>query len=179
MYLKYNAVLRGLQFEFARPAYDALCKGNRYATTLHSINSAIIKLSKLTEAGKVYRGVSGGVLPEDCRRKNSYGVRGGVEGGFMSTTLDRDTALFYAKGGADKSKGGPALVFETQMGMVDRGADVSWLSEFPHEAEILFAPLTGMEVRGSRIEGSVQIYEVHLTVNMVRRRPRPQSAAAC
>ena len=121
MYLKYNAVLRGLQFEFARPAYDALCKGNRYATTLHSINSAIIKLSKLTEAGKVYRGVNGGVLPEGCRRKNSYGVRGGVEGGFMSTTLDRGTALFYAKGGADKSKGGPALVFETQMGMVDRG----------------------------------------------------------
>ena len=59
----------------------------------------------------------------------------------MSTTLNRDTALFYAKGGADKSKHGqPALVFEAQMGMVDRGADVSWLSEFPHEVEILFAP---------------------------------------
>ena len=97
----------------------------------------------------------------------------------MSTSFDRKTALFYAVGVADRSKrGSSAIVFETQMGMVDRGADVSWLSEFPHEAEILFAPLTGMEVRGSRIEGSVQIYEVHLTVNMVRRRPRPQSAAA-
>ena len=89
MYLKYNAVLRGLQFEVARPAYDALCKGNRYATTLHSINSAIIKLSKLTEAGKVYRGVNGGVLPEGCRRKNSYGVRGGVEAEGVGDTRDK------------------------------------------------------------------------------------------
>ena len=141
MYLKYNAVLRGLQFQVAWPKYEELCKGNKYSTTVHAINSAIIKLSKLTTTGKVYRGVSGGVLPEACRVTNEYGVKGGVEGGFMSTTLNRGTALFYAKGGADKSKhGGPAIVFETQMGMVDRGADVSWLSEFQHEAEILFAP---------------------------------------
>ena len=89
----------------------------------------------------MYRGVSGGLLPETCRKSNAHGVKGGVEGGFLSTTVDRSTALFYAKGGADKSRrGGPAVVFETQMGMVDRGAAVSWLSEFPHEEEILFAP---------------------------------------
>ena len=141
LYIKYNALLRGLQFKSARANFDRLCRGNKYTTTMHAINSAIIKLSKLTSAGKVYRGVSGGLLPEVCRRPNSHGIKGGVEGGFMSTTFDRSTALFYAKGGADKSKrGGPAVLFETQMGMVDRGADVSWLSEFPHEAEILFAP---------------------------------------
>ena len=60
-----------------------------------------------------------------------------------STTTDLDTALFYAKGGADKSKrGGPALLFETQMGMVDRGADIGWLSEFPKEAEVRSGPLS-------------------------------------
>ena len=167
MYLKYNAVLRGRQFESVRPAFEALCDGNLYATTLHCINSAIIKLSKLTKADKVYRGVSGGVLPESCRVSNAYNVRGGVEGGFLSTTTEQATALFYAQGGADKAKRDKAaILFESQMGMVDRGADVRWLSEFPHEAEILFAPLTGMEVRGSRVEGSVQIYEVALTVNM-------------
>lgn len=168
MYKKYNCALRGLQFDSAKPTFDTLCMGNRYATTLHCINSAIIKLSKLTVADKVYRGVSGGVLPEACRVPNSYGIRGGVEGGFLSTTTDKTTALFYANGGADKSKQGlPSILFETQMGMVDRGADVAWLSEFPQEAEILFAPLTGMEVRGSRVEGAVQVYEVGLTVNMV------------
>ena len=167
MYLKYNAVLRGRQFESARANFEELCGGNTYATTLHCINSSIIKLSKLTKAAKVYRGVSGGVLPDSCRVSNDFDVRGGVEGGFMSTTTDHKTALFYAQGGADAAKrGGSAILFESQMGMVDRGADVGWLSEFPHEAEILFAPLTGMEVRGSRVEGSVQIYEVALTVNM-------------
>ena len=122
---------------------------------------------------------------------NVYGVKGGIEGGFMSTTTDEKTARFYAEGGADKSKQGrPAILLETQMGMVDRGADVAWLSEFPREAEvsrccallhshfltcdgftraasqILFAPLTGMEVRRSRVEGAVQVYEVVLTANM-------------
>ena len=56
-------------------------------------------------------GSSGGMLPEACRTPNEYGVKGGIEGGFMSTTTDGETALFYAKGGADKSKrGGPALL---------------------------------------------------------------------
>ena len=119
-----DAAQRGLQFTSARPTFDRLCKGNTYATSLHAINSAIIKLSKLTSAGKVYRGVSGGLLPEACRKPNAHGVKGGVEGGFLSTTFDRSTALFYAKGGADRSRrGGPAIVFETQMGMVDRGAE--------------------------------------------------------
>ena len=115
LYLKYNAVLvshprssfpfrltthvccvgivtqRGLQFAYARPTFERLCKGNMYTTTLHAINSAIIKLSKLTSAGKVYRGVSGGLLPESCRKFNAHGIKGGVEGGFMSTTFDRDS----------------------------------------------------------------------------------------
>ena len=39
------------------------------------------------------------------------------------------------------------------MGMVDRGADLSWLSQYPGEKEVLFAPLTGMEVIGEpRVE---------------------------
>ena len=32
---------------------------NTYTTTLHAINSAIVKLGKLTVATKVYRGISG------------------------------------------------------------------------------------------------------------------------
>ena len=43
----------------------------------------------------------------------------------MSTTFDRDVAMRYAVGTAGK----PALVFEMQMGMIDRGAELSWISQ--------------------------------------------------
>ena len=58
----------------------------RYTTTLHVINSAIIKLSKLTSATKLYRGVSGALLPRPFWTPNQYNVRGGVEVAFMSRT---------------------------------------------------------------------------------------------
>ena len=177
MYIKYNAVLRGEQFKdntkFAQE-YAQLCKGNKYVTTLHAINEAIIKLSKLTKATTVYRGVWGGVLPDVCRKADEDGVRGGIEGGFMSTTTDKKTAFYYAVGGADKSKrnSGPAIVFESRQTGVGRGANIAWLSEFPEEEEILFAPLTAIDVRSSRVEGAVQVYEINVTV-------RPPMHARC
>lgn len=44
--------------------------------------------------------------------------------------------------------------------MVDKGADLSWLSQYPHEAEICFPPLTGLELRNTRIAGSILICEL-------------------
>ena len=50
--------------------------------------------------------------------------------------------------------------------MVDRGADISFLSQYPHEREILFNPLTGLEVRSTRVQDSVLVVSVSLTVNL-------------
>jgi hypothetical protein len=121
--VKYNALLR----EFGANLEG--CKGNKYVTTTHVINSAIVKLSKLTIATKVYRGVGGGVLPESFWRPNEQGVKGGIEMAFMSATFKRDEAMKYAKSDSGK----PALIFEMQMGMVDRGAKLRWVSQYPHE----------------------------------------------
>ena len=77
----------------------------------------------------------------------------------MSTTLDREVALDYAQRSAT------GIVFEVQMGMIDRGAEIAWLSQYPHEAEILFAPLTGLEVQGTRAEGGVIMVDVRLATN--------------
>ena len=52
---------------------------------------------------------------------------------------EREVAKHYASGANGKA----ATVFEIQMGMVDRGADISFFSQYPHEKEICFAPLTG------------------------------------
>ena len=131
MFVKYNSVLRaaGENAPAAlKKATGILCLRNKYTTTLHIINSAVVKLGKLTKAGTVYRGLSGGTLPEEFWQANDYGVCGGCEYAFMSTTLDREVAFSYAGSKV-------ATILEIRMGMVDRGADVSWLSQYPGEKE--------------------------------------------
>ena len=64
------------------------------------------------------------------------------------------------------ASGGRGVVFEIQQGMIDRGADIGWLSQYPHEEEILFAPLTGLEVQSTRCEETVLVVGVSLSVNL-------------
>ena len=68
----------------------------------------------------------------------------------------------YAAGG-----GQMGVVIECRQGMVNRGADLSWLSQYPHECEFLFGPLTGIEVLGSRIEGSVVVIACDFSINLM------------
>ena len=70
-------------------------------TTLHCINSAIVKMSRLAKPQTVYRGIAGRVLPAQFWRGAGHG---GVEFAFMSTTADRTVAMQYAKG-SQQSKG--------------------------------------------------------------------------
>ena len=150
MFCKYNAVLRGRQsatqypkkqmIELCCAQHDAddyangtlecdeACKrANMYATTIHAINSCIVKLSKITEAKPVYRGVSGMKLPEAFLKTNEFGVRGGIETAFMSATRDYKVAKQYA------ARSSTQTIFNIQQGMVSRGADLEWLSQYPHE----------------------------------------------
>ena len=50
--------------------------------------------------------------------------------------------------------------------MVDCGADLSWLSQYPHEAEFCFGPLTGLEMIDARIDAAVLVVRVQLNVNL-------------
>ena len=119
MFVKYNDLLRGFG-----PALEG-CLGNTYVTTTHAINSCIFKIGKLTAACKVYRGVSGGVLPDSFLVPNHFNVRGGIESAFMSTTKDPEVAKHYLRPGA------PATIFEMQMGMGARaGSKPAPLSSF-------------------------------------------------
>merc|ERR1712194_416920 len=129
---------------------------------LHIINSALLKLGKLLKACNVYRGMQGGRLPEAFQKANMYNVRGGVEYGFMSTTTDRDVALQYARSGDEMS-----MVLQMQLGMVDRGADLSWLSQYPLEREICFSPLTSLEVQATSVESSVLLVDVRININLI------------
>jgi hypothetical protein len=95
----------------------------------------------------------GGKLPDVFFEKDVFNCAGGVEMAFMSTTTNREVATGYMRGKA-------GVVFEIDMGMIDKGASLEMLSQYPGEAEILFAPLTGLEVRGTKIEAGLMIVKV-------------------
>ena len=57
MFEKFNAVLRSFtKVPSLESRSQKLCQGNLYTTTLHCINSSVVKLGKLTVARPVYRG---------------------------------------------------------------------------------------------------------------------------
>jgi hypothetical protein len=162
MFMKYNASLR----KFPQDVFDEL-NGNRYTTTIHAVVSAIIKLSKVWElppSRKVYRGLSGMVLPQAFWKKDSFGCRGGVEYACMSTTTDRNVAIQYTKG-KDGTHQLPTI-FEIEVGQVDRGAPLSWVSQYPGEQEVLMPPLSNLEVVDEpRMDGDIMVIRLRINVN--------------
>ena len=136
---------------------------NRYTTTIHALNSAIIKLSPLSTAAPVFRGISGASLPKQLLEADADNVCGGVEPGFTSTTTKREVAEFYAK----VTKGDKAsTIIEAEQGMIGRGADISWASQFTHEAETLFPPRMAIEILSDCVKGHAIVLTSRLTINM-------------
>ena len=156
-FAKYNAVLR--QHAGCVADFEALCRGNTYTCTLHACNSALIKLSKLSAATTVYRGLGGAVPPEAFFTPDEKGICGGVEFAFLSTTAERSVAIQYA------SRGGASTVVELSQGLTDRGADLSWCSQYPAEREITFPPLSHIHVQRCRVDGDLLVVEGRVSIN--------------
>jgi hypothetical protein len=115
MFLAYNGVLRKLGKEMhardasQRPSADGATPppsppvqppppsaeqtdANTYTTTLHALNSAVLKLSVLTTSQKVYRGISGKRLPPQMLEPDAFNVRAGVEvPSYMRTLAHADS----------------------------------------------------------------------------------------
>ena len=102
MYVKYNAVLRGMAV--------ATAGGTIYSSTVHLICSGLHKLSRVSELPKemkLYRGNGGMALPSSFLEPDASGCAGGTEPAIMSATPDRSVALGYS--GIDKDKDLPTL----------------------------------------------------------------------
>ena len=67
---------------------------NTYTTTLNVLNSALLKLCKLTQVDTVYRGISGRKLPASFWKPDKFGARGGIEPAFMVCAAAFDPTLF-------------------------------------------------------------------------------------
>ena len=147
----------------AKTRFEFTLAPHKYAATIHAINSGVIKLSKLTVVGCIYRGMAGTRLPSQFWKQDAAGVTGGTEFAFSSTTRSRRQAEFYAKVDDDARA---STLLETRMGMVDRGADIGDVSQFPGEEEILYGPRTGIEACEARVDGATLVVDVKMSVNM-------------
>ena len=169
LYEKYNSSLRAPTAAFmASYARDVLhCGANQYSATIHVLGAAIYRLGKLTQARTVYR-APGRALPASfwSAPHNSVacgGVPGIVEAGCMSCSVDKAQAMHYAR------RGGSKVLFEVQLGLICRGADInSWgLSQFPAEQEVLMPPVTALQIIRSFVEQDVVVVVLQPTTRDV------------
>ena len=107
-----------------------------------------------------------GKLGKEWWEANAEGICGGDEYGFSSTTREREQAVHYAKGAGWADPKDAQTVIEMKMGMIDRGAELEWLSQYPHERECLFPPLTGIEAVGADVDGQMLKLTCRLSVNL-------------
>ena len=122
----------------------------------------MLKLGKLTRASVAYRGISHRTLPRQMREKDSEShTQGGIEYGFSSASMSLEEAVNYAKPGESTP-----IVFEIHQGLIDRGANFTWLSQYKHEREILFPPLMGLEILSHRVHENVLYVELRPSVNL-------------
>jgi hypothetical protein len=85
------------QFEIRNHMIGLVIPCCRFATTIHILVSAVVKLTraeKLPAGLELYRGLGGSMaLPEKFYKRDENGCRGYTEWGFLSTTSNRATAV--------------------------------------------------------------------------------------
>jgi hypothetical protein len=172
LFQSWNDVLRKMPFKGTsagqrlQSAHEA--PKNRYTTSILVLVSSALKLSRHTKIPKgrtVFRGLGRTRLGPEWFNKDARGVSSGVELGFMSTTQNRAMAMEYSG-----IKGGElGTIFEFGVGAVDLGAQLDSLSQYPGEGEILFPPLSHLEVIGYpkvEIRNNVPVLVVSVKVNI-------------
>jgi hypothetical protein len=102
---------------------------------LRSVNATATSIQKEVH---FWRGMRNLELSEEFK------TQGGTELGCMSTSTSLDVVAGYAKSEQP-------LVFRlVSDSFMSRGIDISWLSVYPNEAEVLYPPLTFLQYIGQR-----------------------------
>uniref|UniRef100_A0A7S3PZY4 Mono(ADP-ribosyl)transferase n=1 Tax=Chaetoceros debilis TaxID=122233 RepID=A0A7S3PZY4_9STRA len=147
---KFNKVLRHYgRMNNKNHEKDCPYKGNQYTTTMHVLQSAIAKLGKINPNRSAYSGVDGLLIPECAWKVDSIlSTKGGVLSGLMGLTTKMDVARQYV----NRDDGNVGVIFKVDMATMDRGANVTMISQYPHEEETLLPPLTYLHIEHIRLE---------------------------
>ena len=132
----------------------ALDRQTSFGATVGHLTAAIRKIAAAStpdeSSRKLYRGLKGQL---DARFwiPDEFGIVCATDTAFMSTTVDEKVSLFYVTKKDAGQQGSLGLLWELHASEEDDtglhvGADVSMLSQFAHEQEILFPPLTMLRV---------------------------------
>lgn len=124
---------------FADRGIKKLRANNIKFTGEHHVDEASVQRhsSKLQKPKVLWRGM------RNLDVSQTFMDQGGTEMGFMSTTTSLEVAVKYSL-----AKNSLLLKIVPQTFMAT-GADVSWLSAFPSESEMLYPPLTYLRPTGA------------------------------
>jgi hypothetical protein len=117
-----------------------------YSTTIFHLTNGLRKLVRCNrDFSNVYRGLRG-ELPEAFWLHDDFGFVTATDFAFMSTSLDVAVCKEYMR------KTEPNVLWEIECSAetaegFHSGADVSLLSQFPQEREMLFPPMTMLKVK--------------------------------
>jgi hypothetical protein len=106
------------------------------AEAIRRLRAVGAKLANARSPVVLYRGLANRTVPP------AFFKEGGTEYAPMSTTKDLSVAVEYS---ASRSS---VLLRMVTKSFIERGADISYLSAFPGEAEVLFPPLTYLKPSG-------------------------------
>ena len=106
------------------------------AEAIRRLRAVGAKLANAHSPVVLYRGLANRTVPP------AFFKEGGTEYAPMSTTNDLSVAVRYS---ASRSS---VLLRMVTKSFIERGADISYLSAFPGEAEVLFPPLTYLKPSG-------------------------------
>jgi len=116
---------------------------------------ASLETKSFTSETILWRGMKDTVVidPDKFRQE------GGTELAPMSTTENKEVALRYANSERP-------LLFKFNAKGMSMGVDISFLSVYPKEREVLYPPLTYLMARGApEMEGNVTIYSVEPSIS--------------
>lgn len=128
-----NAPLRDTTRSGPHPFPVTILKLSDGIKKLRAVGAASAGAAKATD---LFRGM------RDMKLTSDFDRMGGAELACMSTTTDLTVAIRYSA-----SRSSLLLKLRTSSFM-DRGADISFLSAFPGEAEVCFPPLTYLRPTG-------------------------------